>query len=366
MLSAEASNRTAGEYAAAFARLGTAALIANLDTTVQLHRWGEHLLPVTVNDGTAGTTFVCSPRIGYIDYPLEELTHFPNPRLAPLLRGIVRGVGSVLALCDVERIVQINNWMMSTNLPLPLDPARVCQQTGELAARYPAHLLAMRSLTWRYNAALMTALEQTGWALLPSRQVFLIDDFARECLPRRDFQRDDALWRRGDYRYEELDALGEGDAQRIAALYAMLYLDKYSQLNPAYTPQFVELTHRIGMIRYLVLRDRDGTIQGFGGMHRTSTHATMPLLGYNTAEPQDRGLYRLAFHAGTLYARDHGLRFNMSSGATAFKRNRGASAEMEFTAFYLRHLPAARRMPFALLRTIANRIGMPLLRRYEL
>lgn len=366
MLTIADINRTARDYVAAFAQRGAATFIANLDTSLHLHRWGDHDLPVTVNDGTASATFVCSPRVGYIDYPLEELAHFPNPQVAPLLRCIVRGVGSVLSLCDAERIVHINNWMMSTNLSISLDPALVRKQTDDLAAKHPAHLLAMRSLTRRYNAPLMDSLEAAGWALLPSRQVFLIADFARECMPRRDFKRDEALWRRGDYRYEELSAMGPDDAARIVALYNMLYLDKYSRLNPAYTPEFVVLTHQIGLIRYLVLRDQAGTIQGFGGMYRAGPYATMPLLGYNTAEAQDRGLYRLSFHAGTRYALDRQLQFNMSSGATGFKRNRGATAEMEFTAYYLRHLPWSRRVPFMLLRTIANQIGMPLLRTYEL
>ena len=366
MLTTADMNRIASDYVGAFAERGAAAFISNLDTTLDLHRWGDHDLPVTINDGTAGSTFVCSPRVGYIDYPLEELAHFPNRHLAPFLKGMVGMVGSVLSLCDAERIVHINNWMMSTNLPVALDPSLVRKQTDLLTSKYPAHLLAMRSLTRRYNGDLMTSLEGAGWQMLPSRQVFLIEDFARECLPRRDFKRDEALWQRNDYRYEELGEMEESDAVRIVALYNKLYLDKYSRLNPAYTPDFVTLTQQIGLIRYLVLRDANGVIQGFGGMYRAGRHATMPLLGYNTDYPQDQGLYRLSFHAGTRYALERRLLFNMSSGATAFKRNRGATAEMEFTAFYLRHLPLSRRAPFALLRTIANRIGMPLLRRYEL
>lgn len=366
MLTVEDRNRVAGEYVEAFSRHGAARFISNLETSVRLHRWGDHLLPITINDGSAGSTFVCSPRVGYIDYTLEELARFPDPRLVPILRGLVRGVGSVLSWCDAGRIVHINNWMMSTNLPTPLDPALVGAQTDELIAQYPAHLLAMRSLTRRYNADLIAALEGAGWVLLPSRQVFLIDDVARECRPRRDFKRDDALWRRGDYRYEELSEMTDDDAGRIVALYNLLYMDKYSRLNPAYTVSFVMLTHRIGMIRFLVLRDRAGTMRGFGGLFGTAGHATMPLLGYDTNCRQDLGLYRLSFHAGTLYALDHGQRFNMSSGATEFKRNRGATAEMEFTAFHLRHLSKTRRTSFELLRTVANRIGLPLLEKYQL
>lgn len=363
---AEARNRIAAEYVAAFAHDGSRAYIGNLDTSVGLHRWGEHVLPITVNHGEPGRTFVCSPRVGYVDYPAEELAHFPNPAIAPVLRALIKGVGAILSLCDVNRIVHINNWMMSTNLPVTLDPSLVKSQTAFFESEYPMHLLAMRSLTRRYNAGLMDALEAAGWVLLPSRQVFLIDDVARDSLPRRDTKRDDRLWQRGEFGFEELAEICGSDADRIIDLYRMLYLEKYSRLNPAYTPRFVSLTHDIGMIRYLVLRDREGVIQGFGGMHRSGQYATMPLIGYNTGMNREHGLYRLAFHAGTLYAAHHALRFNMSSGATAFKRNRGAKAEMEFTAFYLRHLPLSRRYPFACLRAVAQHIGMPMLRKYQL
>lgn len=362
----EARDRVAREYVQAFAAKGSRTYIANLATTVRLYQWGEHSLPLTVNDGGPGETFVCSPQVGYIAYPLEELRHFPNRALVPLLRALIRGVGAVLALCRVERIVHLNNWMMSTNLPVALDPALAERVTRELAESYPAHFLAMRSLTRRHSAPLIAALEAAGWVLLPSRQVFLLEDAKHQSAARRDIRRDDALWRREEFAYEEIAELGEDDARRIADLYAQLYLDKYSRLNPAFTPAFVAMTHDIGLLRYQVLRDAAGVIQAFGAMHRFGDYATMPLIGYDRSVDQDRGLYRLAFHAGTSYAMREGLRFNMSSGATAFKRNRGAVAEMEFTAFYARHLPAARRLPFGVLQWVANAIGMPILRKYQL
>lgn len=359
-------NQVAADYVGAFQREGSRALIANLDTTVSLHHWGEHRLPLTVNDGARAETFVCSPRVTYRDYPLDELARFPHQAIVPPLRLLVRGVGALLDRCGADRVVHVNNWMMSTNLPVALDTALVSTQTEVLAATWPTHLLAMRSLTRRHSAPLIDALLASGWLLLPSRQVFLVDDVTRETLPRRDTKRDDRLWRRGEYAYEELANVGARDAARIAELYALLYLRKYSALNPAFTPAFVMTTARIGLLRYLVLRDGDGTIQGFGAMLHAGQHATMPLLGYDTGADRARGLYRLSFHAGTRYAARHGLRFNMSSGATAFKRHRGATAEMEFTAFYARHLPRARRRPLTLLQGIATRIGMPLLRRYDL
>ncbi|MBL9047649.1 MAG: hypothetical protein JNK34_10140 [Tabrizicola sp.] len=156
------------------------------------------------------------------------------------------------------------------------------------------------------------------------------------------------------------------DARRIVDLYALLYLEKYSRLNAAFTQQFVRLTHRTGLIRYLVLLDQKGTIQGLAGMYQNGSHATMPLMGHNTALDQRLGLYRLAFHAGILYAAEHRLRPNMSSGATAFKRNRGATPEIEYTAFHLRQLAWRRRLPFSTLSLVAREVGEPVLETYQL
>ena len=365
-MSAEDRNRIAADLVAAFARVGSRHFIANLDTSVRLHRWGDHLLPMTVNDGARSDTFVCSPRVGYVDYPLEELADFPNRALVPILRAIVKAAGGVLAWSDADRIVHINNWMMSTNLPVPLDPSLASEQTSSLAHAFPDHLVAMRSLTTRHSAPMIDALQKAGWAMVPSRQVFLVDDVESEVMVRRDAKRDERLWKQARFSYEELTGLAAADAARIVELYQMLYRRKYSRLNPDYTTDFVHLTHRIELIRYLVLRDCDGIIRGFGGMHRSGGHATMPLIGYDTSAPQEDGWYRLTFHAGTRYAARHRLRLNMSSGAGSFKRNRGASGEMEFTAFYLGHLASGRKLAFGALRKIADYIGAPLLKKYGL
>ncbi len=152
----------AQDYAAAFVRDGSRCYIANLDTRVDLLSWGSHMLPMTVNNGEKPGTFVCSARVGYIDYTLEELRHFPDPKLAPLLGIVVKAVGPMLSLCDIDRIVHVNNWMMSTNLPVDLDPALVPDRTADLVSRFPRHVLAMRSLSLRYSGLLMAALSGAG------------------------------------------------------------------------------------------------------------------------------------------------------------------------------------------------------------
>ncbi|MEO9515573.1 MAG: hypothetical protein ABJG55_07570 [Paracoccaceae bacterium] len=361
-----ARNQIVQLYVTAFANDGPKPFIQNLETKVSQHKWGKHLVPMTINNGISGSTFTCSPRVAYIEYTKEELARFPNRFLVPALHILVSTVGLMLSPSNVDRIVHINNWMMSTNLPVDLDPSLTSAQTHELTNAFPQHLLAIRSLTRQHSTPLMDALEVAGWIMLPSRQVFLVPNVAKDSLSRRDAQNDEKLWQLSAFDYEEPSQLTDADTQRIADLYELLYLDKYSRINPVYTPRFVKLTHSIGMIRYLVLRDKDGQIQGFGGMHQNGRHGTMPLIGYNTHMERSLGLYRLVCHAGSLYAARHGLEFNMSSGAAQYKMTRGATAEMEFTAFYIRHLPFHRRAPFAVLRLIGNKIAIPLLKRYQL
>lgn len=356
----------AQRYVSAFNGAGSNAYVRNLQTTVTCHQWGDACLPMTINNGEPQDTFVCSPWVGYIDYTKEELTRFPNPAIVPALKAVICFVAKILSSAEIDKIVHINNWMVSTNLLPDVDCDIVSAQTSDLTSRFPSHFLAIRSLTGRHHRKLIASLKAAGWVLLPSRQIFIADDIWYHMNRRRDLKRDEALWRRSSYRYEEPKSVNRDDAERIAELYTALYLEKYSFLNPAYTADFVMMSQEIGLIRYLVHRDEEGLIQSFAGIHELAGHATVPLMGYNTRLDQTAGLYRLGFHAGTRYAARHGLSFNMSSGATGFKSSRGATAEIEYTAFYFRHLPLIRRLPIRILGAVAHGIGIPLLRRYQL
>ncbi|MEO1537895.1 MAG: hypothetical protein AAFR73_09200 [Pseudomonadota bacterium] len=361
----EAPSDLARAFVEAFAAHPPGALIRNAETTMTLYDWTGVPVPLTVNDRERNVTFVCSPRVAWTGFVRDELALFPNQWLVPPIRGLVRAIEGLTWFSELDRIVHVNNWMMSTNLPSGIDPSTAARQTSDLVERYPGHILAMRSLTRRHAGSLMSALEDAGWIFLPARQVFLVDDM-QDALKRRDARNDERLWQTTAFRYEELAEVSEEDAARIVTLYQMLYRQKYSQLNPDYTPGFVQLAHRLRLLRFLVLRDASDVIQAVGGLHMLNGHAAMPLLGYNTALPQSEGLYRLACHAGSRFAAHHGLCFNMSSGVGAFKQNRGATAEIEFTAFYVQHLPRRRRIPFGPLEFIGQGIGIPLLQRYNL
>ncbi len=199
----EARNALARRYVSAFAEAGSRAFIGNLETTVTSHQWGDHCLPMTINDGEPQETFVCSPWVGYVDYVREELARFPNPAIVPALKAVIGSVAAGLRFAQIDRIVHINNWMMSTNLLPDIDCALVPEETRALSARFPGHFLAIRSLTGRHHQKLIASLSAAGWVLLPSRQIFIADDIGHHMKQRRDLKRDEALWRESPYSYAE-------------------------------------------------------------------------------------------------------------------------------------------------------------------
>lgn len=356
----------AADYVSAFQKNGSEAFVANLTCHLDLLDWGSVQLPIAIRDGSRSRAFVCSPRTTYVDYVLEELNRFPGRVIAPVLKGIVLSALPFILAAQMDRAVFVNDWLLSTNLVPALDHTRTQDVTTRLCARFPHHVLAFRSLRHGASSPLMASLVSAGWRLLPSRQVYLAEDVETQMMPRRDVKQDRKLLRTTKLTFEVLKEIDVASAQRIAELYAMLYLEKYSKLNPAFTPAFVRLTQSLGLLRYFVFRSATDRIDAFGAVYRSDRQMTMPLIGHDTKRPAELGLYRLVAQAGAELALQHGLCFNLSSGAARFKLTRGACSEMEYTAYFTRHLGLSRRIAFGVVENVARRIGEPVLRAYAL
>jgi hypothetical protein len=91
---------------------------------------------------------------------------------------------------------------------------------------------------------------------------------------------------------------------------------------------------------------------------------TQPFFGYDTRLPQELGLYRLLSLKTLLEGEERGLLVHASAGVGPFKRLRGGVATIEYNAVYDRHLQAARRLPWTLLKLLADGVAVPLFRRY--
>ena len=341
-------------------------LVGNLSTEMGLVCAGPYRLPLTRNDGDRATNYLCCPSAAYLDYASDELRHFKaHPLLKGILKALIDAARPLMRVSGLDRQVQPNNWLVATNLFPDLSESDIVEITEELVEQYPTHVIAWRSVNDLSMAGLKGRFEAAGYRAFPSRQIYLFD--ARSVPPPagRDERRDMKLLERGDYEWTQ-GPWQAGDFSRMAWLYQKLYLEKYTWLNPVYTPLFIEQCHAQGVLELHGLRGLGGQLDGIVGFIDNEDSMAAPIVGYDTALPAGAGLYRRLMAIALRRARERRLLYNMSAGAAGFKRNRGGVAALEHMMVYDRHLPMPRRLAAALVRGILHTLGVPLLRHFEL
>ncbi|QNA83828.1 GNAT family N-acetyltransferase [Sphingomonas sp. So64.6b] len=350
-------------YIEGIARAGVTAMIPNVTTRWLALRSGERVFPVTVNDGAIGGSYVTLPHSAYILYARAELDLVDTGRLRPVLAVLIGIADRLIRRARINRIVHVDNWLLSTNLHGDWDGADVAAIRTFLVGHFPDHAIAIRSVDGWSSPALLKATARDGWTMLASRQIWVTTDLARQWEPRRDTRADSALLAASGLTIDHFETMSEADSARIAALYHLLYVGKYSPLNPVFSPAYVHMTWREKILHYRGVREADGTILAIAGSLIRGDVLTPPVVGYDTARPQAEGLYRIATLLFTTVAMETGTRLNGSAGAAHFKRNRGATGVIEYMAIATAHLPWGRRAVFGFMRLILDRIAVPMMKK---
>lgn len=360
---AHAPDTLAASYVARLATDGTRKLVSNAASRVALLRSGAFDLPVTIDDGTLGLSYVSSPHSAYVLYARDEIALLGLGRMRFAAEAVLATLSALLRTMRLNRAVHLDNWLLSTNLHGSWDGAGLAGMRGLLSDRFPDHFLIIRSLDPWTCPALLDAVRQDGWTLLPARQVWVTDDLAAQWLPRGQTRADAKALRRSGLQTGQAHNLSRDDCERIADLYHQLYVRRYSAINPIFTPEFIQAAAAIGLLTFLVARDGQGQIMAFSALRSAGGVGTVPLMGYDMTRPQSEGLYRIASYMAAEAAMNAGLRFHGSSGAGEFKRSRGARGMIEYMAVDARHLSAARRAGLALLAAGLNAFMKPMLER---
>ena len=328
---------------------------------MRLLRHGETRLPVTIDDGAHGHSYVTSPHSTYVLYPRDEIALMGLGGVRYAAEGVLAAVAGLLRLSRLNRAVHLDSWLLSTNLHGDWDGAGLADMREALAAWFPDHVTIIRSVDSWTCPALMDAVRADGWTLLPARQVWVTDDLARDWRARSHTKADARALRRSRLTLERPGTITAPDAARIAQLYHQLYIGRYSAINPRFTPAYIAMSAASGLLQYNLLRDTTGEIMAFAALACAGGVGTVPLMGYDTSRPQDEALYRIASYCAADLALTRGMRFHGSAGASQFKRNRGATGVIEYMAVDGRHLSSARRAGLALLAKGLNRIMVPML-----
>lgn len=351
------------EQAQAFAILhagrDTRPYVSNIAAEVQMLSLDSIQMPVTIASAPQNA-WVVSPLTTYGHYAAEESERMAPPWARSLLRNLTGWATRRMQATGMNSAVSVNNWLVSTNTYPDLKRAAVDAIRDQCAARWPAQGIWLRSLNRVQHGPLLRTLAASGFKLIPSRQVYLFDDLQGK--QPRDLRRDLKLIRKTPLRYASHEDFLPTDFARVERLYAQLYLEKYSTLNPAYTAHFLQAWHQAGLLRLSGWRDADGLLQAVVGVFCQNGVSTAPIVGYNTALPQTLGLYRLLMAQVFLHAIDNNTLLNLSAGASHFKRLRGGMPAIEYSAVFARHLPAVARRMHWQLSAATTSIGVPLMK----
>lgn len=357
--------RDAERFGAIHCDTSSVAFAGNLATRTVLLRAGDFVMPATINDGEPDNAWVCSPLTTYYRYALEEIQRKLHPLLSKPLALLCNACGQALDRARIDRAVALNNWLLSTNLYPLLQLQPLAGLVDAALRRWPGHALWFRSLNAEQNGDWLDALRTLGFELIPSRQVYLFSDLHAAARQHENLKRDLRLLRETPLQCVDQPVLCDEDYIRIADLYGRLYLEKYSRLNPQYTPRFMQRWHQAGLLKFKLFKDTDDTLQAVVGMFRQGSTITAPIVGYNTDLPRSLGLYRLLMASVFEEAMATGATVNLSAGAAHFKRLRGGRPAIEYSAVLTRHLPAFTRHAISLLRLLTTSIGVPVIKQCE-
>lgn len=339
----------------------------NIDTQVRFLSIDGIELPISVNETGWENSWVCSPYTHYVSYAKEETVKLGQPWLAPVLSTLLSALGGWLRRECFNRVVMVNNWLLSTN-PWPRwrpdDPGGLLRGLSRI---WPDHALIFRSLNVKESSPLLAALRSTGAQIVPSRQIWWYEPDSPLVAASHDFKRDAALLQKADFELVPNPDFGDSDLDSAAVLYRRLYIEKYSRHNPQFTADWMRHLRATSLLSFTGLREKDSGrllgVEACGDLHGV---LTSPIVGYDTALPRSLGLYRRLAAIPVLEGRRRGLPLNLSAGVGAFKALRGGEPVMEYLAVYDRHLPASRRRPWRLIRLVSERWLAPLVRRKQL
>ena len=338
--------------------------VRNVQTKLHWEQFEKFSVPVTENKTEFDSSYVVSPYSALILYSRQEMKKLPNYLQA--LELILSPLADLLKFMKLNQAVSVNNWLLSTNLY----PKDSIDQLATLASKTiqvsPQSFVIFRSLNYFTNAGLIEKLKRLGFTLIPSRQVYFFDFKDEITIEYRNLFRDQKLLVQTKLKISEGFEFSQDDFERAEQLYNLLYLDKYSIYNPAFTSDFLKLCQRTQVMKLFGLRSSDGTLQGVVGFFIVDGVMTVPIVGYDTNRPQKEGLYRLLMAFALRYAKDEKLLVNLSSGASRFKMFRGGKPVIEYSAVYMRHLSWHRRLSFRLIQLLLFSIALPLLKIFKL
>jgi len=334
-----------GCYANAIARAAPRTFVGNASFSTSVLQLEDRAFPVIAAEG--GSCWLTSLAVTYGQATRDEIAREMSGVGGIAFNALSYSAEGMLRMLQAPRCVFPNHLLFSTSLYGDWTGSDLPAALEALRQAYPDRAIVWRSLTIEDNRTLVERMLELGGRRMLSRIVWRIADPARAWAPRRDARDDRKLLAAPGIHVETATSLSDEDVRHILSLYRDLYRTKYSRTNPDYGAAMLHAAVDSGVLAISLLRNDQGVIEGFVGEHAYQGTLSSPMLGYDRALPQSRGLYRMAMAISGERAIADGLAINFSAGAASFKRNRGAQPATEFSIVFDSHLPAWRRLAYS-------------------
>ena len=345
----EWGDQAVGRYALALAKLGAEGALTNACFDLAALQLRDRAFLLVLPRGRQGC-WLTAPSVAYGAALRDEIPRLSGPMgSAMLARWASHLVEGLLRTTRADQAVHVNHLLFSTSLYGRWTGEALANALAALRRAFPDRAILWRSLNVADHTPLLAAMEAAGARRMLSRVVWRLADPRAQWAPRTDVKADLELAAGQDITIQTDGRPSPADLRRILQLYEAIYLRKYSRTNPAYTEDAVRAAVEAGVLRLEWIRDMSGQIAAFAADHVCGSELTGPMLGHDNTRPQADGLYRIAMALSVRRALAEGLSVNYSAGADAFKRNRGATPVLEYTAVFDDHLPAWRRAGYVLL-----------------
>lgn len=326
--------------------------VTNAPGSMVLARVGDRVVPLVVGATrrSPGDTSLTSPTQYFAGIPKELIERCPRS----LSRGpLSAAVGAWGRLCDgmrLDRVIHVNQWLLTSQPVCPLTAPELRELTTALEARYPGYAI----LVSHVGEAARPELEGVGYRSLFARTVYVWDPRDGSALGHANTRRDFKLLRKTKLRVEVARDPDAALTARLSELYAKVYVEHYSALNPRYTPAFFDLVIRAGLLQVQLVLDGPRVL-GFSSLFSDEAELVSSIVGHDLEEAKELGVYRLGQARLLEVARDAKRPLDMSAGAGKFKSLRGAEPRDEVQAIRADHLSIPRRGLWRALTAANNR-----------
>ncbi len=137
IISGQPRETTLARWFAPVLEHGAAWCAPNLETTLAFLRVDGIEVPLTVNEAEWDNSWICSPWTHYVTYAAEEIDRPTGPLTSAAVGALLGGLGAWFRRADLNRVVMVNNWLLSTN-PWPRwEPRDLPGVLDALVARWP-------------------------------------------------------------------------------------------------------------------------------------------------------------------------------------------------------------------------------------